>query len=767
MSLPLFYRVCSHLMRLFSFLFLPLLVTFSMAHLLDTTQQPKLKLLKNQMRGHKAYLTRLCNKVVPLLEAEEVLDDIHTTELESDLEYIKDRVSIMEEHFNMCLCNPEFPEAHINDYTDYVLGVKRVIKRGLIKCKKDVSTSSARPNDGGAGLNSTANESMITRQLLAHAKLPTVDVPLFHGGDGCWREYRSFLEMFNSLVDSDPDLTDTLKVQYFRRALRGEAAVLVAHLDPVASNYRLHLKTLNDAYKVGQEEVNNIIGKLNSINSWQKCQSSRDLFRLLTHVRTHYYLLNQVQQDTTSGDVFIVRAVMGLLPDRLGYDIIKKVPVAERTVDRVLELIQKDIDSCKEGESYGMGRGRVSRQPSGGPSHQRSGRKAMQVQRSSSGCLFCGSSEHVAHGCTTRSVEECWSILRKGWRCFNCLSDAHGASECPEPPQCDCGGGKAHSPSLCKFRSAPGGAGGPTYGKGRGRGRGRGFGRGRGDSRDKVDGQNTTDSVAEGGPLTLSADAQVFQPTSRGRGRGRGRAYFCRGAWEPIFLQTAHVELKNPVSGNIRKGRLVLDTACQDSYMLESTARDLVCTPVEFRDIHVEVFGTNRAVKHKSAVVKVEILDREGGAIPLELFTIDRLCGSISGHDIGSEASRQLQGYDLADPESVHHGDLPVHILVGLDQYWNIVNQKVCQSGFGPRLLDTRVGWVLSGAIAGSHSHQSRTRPSHSYFVSNPEPIEVQSEERLEDILHRFWDLDTVGVKEEEVSPVVAHFDKTVTFDRN
>ena len=380
-------------------------------------------------------------------------------------------------------------------------------------------------------------------------------------------------------------------------------------------------------------------------------------------------------------------------------------------------------------------------------------------------------------------MEECWDILKRDWRCFNCLDDDHAAGECSLPSQCSCGRGRNHSPSICRDRSNVGRGRSHAHvasqsmrGRGRGRARGRGFNREShntiSDLGDKGDqSQNTEGSVAEGGTHTLSADAQVFQPTSqpsRGRGRGRGGrrgAYFCQGAWGAIFLQTAHVQVRNPVNGNIRKGRLILDTACHDSYILESTSKDLRCRPVGWKDINVEVFGTDKAVAHRSAVVKVEILCGQGKAIPLELFTIERLCGTIPGNKLSGEALRQIQGYHLADPEAVHEGELAVHILVGLDQYWNIVGSKVCQSGFGPRLLDTRVGWVLSGAV--NSYHRSRPSPAHCYLniVSRPGLMEMQVEESLDDIVHRFWDLDTVGVKEEEVSPVIAHFESTVRFD--
>lgn len=747
-----------------------------MSHLNDTAVMPKLKTLKNQVKGHKTYINRIVSKVVPKIESTDALDEIHSSELESDLEYLESRCNNMEKCFDMCLLNPEFPQEQINEYSDYIMGVKRVIKRGYKKFQNGNNSMSRSSN---VALNSTAVDgTLVTRQLLAHAKLPTVDVPNFYGGDNCWREYRTFIQMFEALVDSDPDLTDTLKVQYLRQAIKGDALKLVSHLDPVASNYALHLKTLRDAYKVGQEELNNIIGKLNEINQWQKCQSSRDLFKLLTHVRQHYYLLNQVQAATdtpdSSGDKFIVRSLMGLLPDRLGYEIIRKVPVDERTVDKVLTFIQADIDSCKEGESYGIGKG--SRRGGGSSNHQSSHqryRKVMKVSRKyGSPCLYCGDSAHCSHECTGKSRSECWNILKAQRRCFNCTSDEHMLGECSEPTQCGCGRDMPHSPSICKDRVGPdvrawGGGGGSSNSS-------------NSSVPDKGESKQNTPvgSVAGGGGPTLSADAQVFQPTSqqyRGRGRGqrggRGRpggrrgVYFCHGSYGYKFMQTAIVQMRNPVSGITRKGRLCLDTAAPDSFVLETTASELDGSPSRRGSIWMEVFGTDELVSHNSGRIPMEIIGLDGNPIPLQLFTMGKLVGTLSGHKLSDENSRQLSGYRMADPEALCDKDLEVDILIGLDHYWDIVSHRVRHSGFGPRLLDTKVGWVLSGALA--RSRVPRSYPSQCYFVSraNPGSMEIENPESVESLLHKFWDLNTVGVKDNEVSPVVAHFADTVTFD--
>ena len=78
----------------------------------------------------------------------------------------------------------------------------------------------------------------------------------------------------------------------------------------------------------------------------------------------------------------------------------------------------------------------------------------------------------------------------------------------------------------------------------------------------------------------------------------------------------------------------------------------------------MEVFGTDVVVEGKSGLVELEIIDKEGKVIPLSLFTMDRLTGSIPGCQVSSKVVEQLRGFNLADGEAVRAGDLPIHILI-------------------------------------------------------------------------------------------------------
>ena len=53
------------------------------------------------------------------------------------------------------------------------------------------------------------------------------------------------------------------------------------------------------------------------------------------------------------------------------------------------------------------------------------------------------------------------------------------------------------------------------------------------------------------------------------------------------------------------------------------------------------------------------------------------------------------------------NGDLKseVDILIGCDQYWDVVTREIRKGTSGPRAINTMLGWVLFGPVE-NHSQQ-------------------------------------------------------------
>ena len=65
-------------------------------------------------------------------------------------------------------------------------------------------------------------------------KLSKLDLPLF---DGKYAKWTSFWDQFNASVDAEPSLVDSQKLNYLKRALRGEASKVISELSITDDNY--------------------------------------------------------------------------------------------------------------------------------------------------------------------------------------------------------------------------------------------------------------------------------------------------------------------------------------------------------------------------------------------------------------------------------------------------------------------------------------------------------------------------------------------------
>ncbi|KMQ91804.1 hypothetical protein RF55_8288 [Lasius niger] len=91
-------------------------------------------------------------------------------------------------------------------------------------------------------LNDTANASAPPR---VNVKLPTIQLPKFTGS---YTDYRSFSDLFTSLIDQNSTLSATQRMHYLVSCLEGEPKELIKNLTISEANYRIALETLAQRY---------------------------------------------------------------------------------------------------------------------------------------------------------------------------------------------------------------------------------------------------------------------------------------------------------------------------------------------------------------------------------------------------------------------------------------------------------------------------------------------------------------------------------------
>ena len=86
-------------------------------------------------------------------------------------------------------------------------------------------------------------------------------------------------------------------------------------------------------------------------------------------------------------------------------------------------------------------------------------------------------------------------------------------------------------------------------------------------------------------------------------------------------------------------------------------------------------------------------------------------------------------------------------VLIGSDNYWQLVTGTVVRGGDGLVAIQTKLGWVLTGPV--SVSDRSQVLASMATFLLKTNSADGKSLDRL---LRAFWDLESLGFLDKEQS---------------
>ena len=166
----------------------------------------------------------------------------------------------------------------------------------------------------------------------------------------------------------------------------------------------------------------------------------------------------------------------------------------------------------------------------------------------------------------------------------------------------------------------------------------------------------------------------------------------------PILLQTAKAAIYRPGQPNEKfLARLILDSGSQRSYVT-TTVKDKLRLPSERKQtISVKTFGSTEENTQSVDVVHLCITTEHGDDVQLSAFVIPLICDPLQSQSIvhASVTHAHLRGIKLAD-YSTGEDDIMVDILVGSDQYWQLVSEKVVRGEDGPTAIQTKLNWMGS-----------------------------------------------------------------------
>ena len=195
--------------------------------------------------------------------------------------------------------------------------------------------------------------------------------------------------------------------------------------------------------------------------------------------------------------------------------------------------------------------------------------------------------------------------------------------------------------------------------------------------------------------------------------------------------------------------RLLLDSGSQKSYISERARGLLQLDAVGKQSLSIATFGSRKSNVKVCTIVDVAICLKGYPSMTLSLYVMPTICEPLVGQPIAAciEQHPHLAGLDLADFSSSELS-LPIDVLIGSDYYWELVTGSVCRGTNGPTAVHTKMGWVLSGPS----SHCKPDRCAMNLSVTHVLHVETVSESpcALDDQLRGFWELESLGVRDEE-----------------
>ncbi|KAL9976468.1 hypothetical protein ACROYT_G013775 [Oculina patagonica] len=572
-------------------------------------------------------------------------------------------------------------------------------------------------SSNNSSLQTSGTHSSGSTNIATHAKLPKLELKKFSGNPIYWHP---FWESFESAIDKNTSLNDVDKFQYLKSLLEGPAAQTISGLTLTSSNYSHAVELLNKRFGSKQVIISKhieLLMQLSKVNDGNDLKQLRQLLdRTEAAVRS---LQGIIGVPTETYGTFLTPVIMGKIPQELRL-ILSREASNEWDLDTIMKSFTEELrirercalgpvteqERSKEKHGFGLGfrPGQNRRPPTS--STLFSSNEGPPLNKDT-WCTFCNGPHPTTRCAVVTDPEARKKILRRKGKCFGCLRSGHLSRDCQA--RCYRCGGKHHL-ALCNVQEYPG------------------------------------------------------QPSPAGQARGNNQEqtvstnlYFTQDVKNNcVLLQTARAIVRNPNGESSCNVRILLDSCSQKSYINTRLRSKLGLSPIATETVLIKTFGNSEASLKKCDVVQFALECQDNLTVFVNAYEVDLICGPIANQtiEVAQQCYPHLQGLPLAD-YSQGDEELEVDILIGADYYWSVVQNHVVRGEIhDPVAIRTRLGYVLSGSVNVANSCQSPSSVNMSHVMKTEcmvvEEDFVSKNDSLKNELSKFWDYDTLGVKEEE-----------------
>ena len=666
--------------------------------------------LRKKRTTHRRNVTKLVNKTERILESEE--KDVKR------LKFYKDE--LLGEKIELETLNAEITEL-MNDNEDEEAADKEmdeilVYKEKLSCCMQSIQEelekakdTTLNRSDSQSSLLSLGSISSLSSQSAKklNVKLPKLELRKFNGKVHEWQE---FWDGFCSAIHENEDLAGTDKFKYLKSFLEGPARAVIAGMRMTDKEYPVAVELLKKRYAKP-----NMIQRahMNELISLQPVFSEKNVIKLRQfhdEIETHFRGLEAIGVKKSSYSSFIVPILLDKLPESLRISMIRtqEKDQMEWKLDDLISALESEVsireshvplvlssrNARNEAEGFGIG---------ARPKTSGKGTANTLLTNGKKRCVFCLDEEHLAENCSKiMDAGKRKAILRKFAKCFVCLNSGHRAIDCRSRINCsECKG--RHHVSICL----------------------------------KVPNQSPL-----GEPITKEAQTSLSTPPLKPQANSCVGNVQC--GTEKVALQTALARVDGKLGSKVR---VLFDTGSHKSFITNKAVNSLGLRPVKQETLGIKVFGKTEVDVEVKDVVELSLTSLSGGkSVRIQCYTIDDIanieCVNMSEVKQTYQHLKTVYFSDFCGSQR----ELQVDVLIGANFLWQFQEGESIRGGpEEPVAVKTTLGWTLSGPLRGGKLTNVST--SNVNFVLSQAK---HDKHRLEESVHRLWDLDSLGIREKD-----------------
>ncbi|KAJ8914076.1 hypothetical protein NQ315_014270 [Exocentrus adspersus] len=517
-------------------------------------------------------------------------------------------------------------------------------------------------------------------QVNNSSKLPKINLPVF---DGNFKNWPSFIALFNSMVYNKTNLSKIEKFQYLVTSL--------------SDFNQLSVKRYQDKRKLVfmyWEEI---------VNSKLTTTSNSDLRKLLDTFTENLLILETFELPFKSWDFVLFHLLLSKLDrDTRERFELKYTSVEIPTFNNLVSFVEEQCTAIGRVDHQPSKAVSSSRKPiSKSPSTPCSSSKSLSFVVSTdpvkdNKCSLCNSS-HPLHKCPdflNKLPLDRYNLVRASRGCLNCLAFNHFVQKCSSKQNCRTCGRRHHTLLHFQEQLSP------------------------------APSNSTAVSAADGNitpaPCTSNSkdvgdqsnSIQVVNTTVSNE--------------STVLLSTTVVQILDS-AGKYQAVRALIDQGSQANFITENCLRKL---GLPVTPLNTPISGVNQMssiVSKGTTTSSIKPLDRLNPTFSFKALIVPTICRKLPSSEIPLQSWSYLKDLKLADP--YFNKSLGIDILIGAELYPSILKSGyVIRPAGQPSAINTVFGWVLMGRV--------------DFEPSTVTSFCVTLDSSLDSIVRRFWELE-------------------------